>query len=274
MAIPIKTKKEIQAMCEGGEKLSRVLKKVLENVIPGITLIELDRLAEKLIKKQGGEPNFKMVSGYHWATCLNINQGVVHGIPNDYRLRVDDLLSIDLGMLYRSFHTDMAKTVLVQTQPQSDDPGSSDGFDPGPLSQSKSKSNYKQRFLKAGEEALKKAIQAVKAGNHIGHISQAMGTELARNNLRPVKILTGHGIGRKLHQPPTIPCFLKGEIKKTLLLEPGMTLAIEAIYVEKEPDLRVENDGWTIVTRDGGLAGLFEKTVLVREKGVQILTDW
>jgi len=244
--IPIKTAKEIGLMREGGRKLAGVLDQVLRAVKPGVSLKELDQLAESLVKKQGGKPSFKMVKGYHWATCININQGVVHGVPGNYRLRNGDFVSVDIGMFYKGLHTDMARTIPVQTK--------------------------NDIFLKTGEKALKKAIKATKPGNRVGHISKAIEKEIKKAGFSPVKALTGHGVGKKLHEDPQIPCFLKGKIERTSQLKLGMTLAIEVIYTQGKPDVVLAPDGWTVKTADGKLAGLFEDTVVVTAKGGKVLT--
>lgn len=251
--IPTKTKKEIEIMKEGGKKLSFVFGEVLQEIKPGIKLKELDKLAESLIVEQGGFPSFKTVKGYNWATCININEGVVHGVPNDYRIKEGDVVSLDIGMLYRGFHTDMARTVLVRNQ------------------KSKVKSQ-KSRFLGAGKKALRAAITVAKPGKRVGHISAAIEREIRKSGFSPVEALTGHGVGRKLHEEPQIPCFLAGKIEETPLLEQGITLAIEVIYTGGKPDLILEDNGWTIKTADNSLAGLFENTILITKKGPIILT--
>jgi methionyl aminopeptidase len=251
--IPIKTKAEIKKMREGGRRLAWVMDKLLKQTKLGVRLIELDQLAEALIEKQKGKPSFKMVRNYHWTTCLNINQGVVHGIPNNYRIRTNDVVSVDVGMFYHGFHTDMARTIRVQ--------GS--GF--------RVQGN---NFLKAGREALEKAIKAARAGNRLGHVSQAIEKEIRKFGLSPVKVLTGHGVGKKLHEEPQIPCYLEQKIEVTPKLVSGMTLAIEVIYTRGRPDIVLEPDGWTVKTADDSLAGLFENTVVVTDGGGEILTQF
>jgi len=252
--IPIKTEKEIKIMKEGGQKLALVFAEVVKRIKPGVSLKKLDDLAEELIIKQGGFPSFKTVKGYHWTTCININEGVVHGIPNDYQIKEGDLVSLDMGMLYKGFHTDMARTLCVRMQ------------------NSKCKSQD-EKFLEAGREALKAAIKAAKAGNRVGHISAAIEKVIRKAGFSPVEDLTGHGVGKKLHEDPQIPCFLAQPINKTPVLQPGMTLAIEVIYTWGKPDLVLAEDGWTIKTADGKPAGLFENTVLITKKEPVILTD-
>lgn len=249
--IPTKTKDEIERMREGGKRLAQVLEQVLKAVKEGISLKELDKLAESLIEKKQGLPSFKMVNGYNWATCINVNQGVVHGIPGNYRLKDGDVVSLDMGMFYKGLHTDMARTVRAGEQENR---------------------RAGDKFLLAGQKALRKAIKAVKPGNRVGHISKAIQEAIKRNGYKPVRALTGHGIGKRLHEEPQIPCFLKWKIEKTPQLKPGMTLAIEVIYTQGKPDVVLAGDGWTVRTADGKLAGLFEDTVVVTAKGAEVLT--
>lgn len=252
--IPIKTEKEIKLMKEGGRKLALVFNEVVKRIKPGVRLDQLDHLAEELIIKQEGYPSFKTVKGYHWTTCININEGVVHGIPNNYQIKEGDLVSLDIGMLYKGFHTDMARTLCVRMQ------------------NSKCKSQN-EKFLKAGKEALRAAIKAVKTGNRVGHISAAIEKVIRKAGFSPVEDLTGHGVGKKLHEEPQIPCFLARPINQTPVLQPGMTLAIEVIYAWGKPDLVLANDDWTIETADRKPAALFENTILVTKKEPIILTD-
>ncbi len=247
--IPIKTKAEVERMRESGKRLAWVLAQTLKKIKPGVSLKELDSLAESLIKKQKGKPSFKMVPNYHWATCLNINEGVVHGIPDEYQVKDGDLVSVDVGIFYRGFHADMARTIKIQGNQIQDD-----------------------NFLKVGKRALKEATKAAKAGNHLGHISKAIEREIRKGGFSPVKALTGHGIGKKLHEEPQIPCFLEGEIKETPRLSSRMTLAIEVIYIQGKPGVVLDRDGWTVNAANGEKAGLFEDTVLVTDKGGKALT--
>lgn len=243
--IPIKIPKEIQTMKEGARRLEEVLKKVLGEAKPGVSLLQLDRLTEALIEKQGGKPSFKMVPGYKWATCINVNQGVVHGIPNEYRLKEQDVVSIDVGMNFRGLHVDEAWTVEVKSK------------------NSKLKTQN-EKFLEVGRRALEKAVKAAKAGNRVGHLSQVIEKEIKKAGFSPIQVLTGHGVGKKLHEEPQIPCYLKEKIAQTPVLKPGMVLAIEVIYSQGNPEVVLKNDGWTLQTADGSLAALFEKTVFVR----------
>lgn len=250
--IPLKSAKEIKIMKVGGRKLAGVFEQI--KVKPGMSLKEIDSLAEQLIEKQGGKPSFKMVRGYHWATCLNVNQGVVHGVPTDYQLRAGNILSIDIGLFYQGLHTDMARTIGVRSQ------------ESGVKSQD-------EKFLEAGRKALARATQAAQSGNRVGHISKAIEDEIKESNYQPIKALVGHGVGKKLHESPQIPCYLKGKISDTEELKLGMTLAIEVIYTQGKPKVVVNDNGWTVETADGQLAALFENTVAIAKQGPLVLTQ-
>ncbi|MCJ7804516.1 type I methionyl aminopeptidase [Patescibacteria group bacterium] len=249
--IPLKTRQEIGIMKEGGQRLAQVMKETLVIVKPGMALSQINQLIEELILKKDGQPSFKMVPGYHWASCLNVNQGVVHGVPGDYRLKENDFLSLDIGLFFKGFHTDMARTVKVSV--------------------GKNK-NQDDEFLKVGEKALVKAIEMARVGNHVGHLSQAMEKEIRKAGFSPIEVLTGHGVGRKLHEAPPIPCLLWGPIKSTPKLEAGMTLAVEVIYAQGSPEVVLAADNWTIETADNKLAGLFEETIVIQPGKPLILT--
>lgn len=244
--IPIKTQDEIKRMKEGGKRLARVMREVLDQVKPGVKLSKLDRLAESLIEKAGGKPSFKIVPSYHWATCINVDQGVVHGVPDDYQVKAGDLVSVDIGIFYKGLHTDMARTIKVQSS--------------------------NDKFLGVGRRALRQAVRATRTGNRVGHISKVIEEEIKKTGLSPIRTLTGHGVGKELHEEPQIPCFLEGVIEQTAILKLGMTLAVEVIYAQGKPDLILDDDGWTLKTADGSLAGLFEDTIAVTKKGPLILT--
>lgn len=247
--IPIKTAKELEVMQEGGAKLAEIKNELKKQILPGISFEEIEKFAQERIKKGGAKPSFLLVPGYSWATCLNLNQGVVHGIPKRRSLGQGDIVSVDLGIFYRGFHTDTSFSMGV---------GKVD--------------KKKKGFLQTGKKALEKAIGQAKPKKRVGDISLAMQQVLRQKNLSPVRSLTGHGIGRQLHEEPQIPCFLSGSRLDTPELLPGMVLAIEVIYTMGEPELVLEEDGWTVSTKDGKIAGLFEETVAVTENGPRVLT--
>ena len=250
--ISLKTPQEIKIMKEGGKRLALVSQKILKEVCLGVQLNALNNLADELIKKQGGFPSFKMVKGYHWATCLSVNQGVVHGIPGSYRVKEGDLISLDIGIFFKGFHTDMANTIRVDSQ---------------------NNVRSKDKFLEAGKKALCRAIAQAKPGNRVGHISAVIGQQIRAAGYSPIRALTGHGIGRELHEDPQIPCYLRKNLNKTELIKPGMTFAIEVIYAQGKPNLVLSSDGWTIKTADNSLAALFENTIAVTQNGPIVLTS-
>jgi methionyl aminopeptidase len=245
--ITIKTPEEIVIMAEAGKILAQVLQKVLARAVPGTTTVELDKYCEELILAAEAKPSFKMVPDYHHATCMCVNEIVVHGIPTDYRLVRGDILGIDLGVYYRGFHSDGSWSVEI--------------------------GNGKNKFLETGERALELAIQQCVTGKHVGDISQAMQRVIEDGGYAPVKQLVGHGIGRELHEDPEIPCYLRGRAQNTPEIKAGMIFAVEAIYNQGgSPIVYAGDDGWTIVTRDGKPWGLFEHTVAITPGGPRILT--
>jgi methionyl aminopeptidase len=242
--------KKIAAMTKGGKKLAAVRQQLEKLVVPGVSLAEIEQAAQKLIKQSGARIAFNTVPGYDWATCINVNDGVVHGIPHNREIKAGDLVSIDVGLLYDGYYTDTSVTVAA-----------------GEVSETL------QQFLVVGQQALQLAIAEATAGKRVGHISQAIETCLRQAGYQPVKSLTGHGIGEKLHQKPYVPGFLSGPVQKTPVLKHGDTLAVEVIYAQGNGEIVVEDDQWTISTKDGTISGLFEETVLVTDLGSVILTQ-
>lgn len=236
----------------GGAMTGSILSQLLVHARPGVTTAELDCRAETLIKKSGGEPSFKTVTGYHFSICTTVGDQVVHGIPGAYRLEAGDVVGIDIGVFYKGFHTDAAWTIVV--------PGNT------------TKANaHTKDFLKTGVQALKKAIAGAYIGNTIGDIGYAIGSTVEEAGFSVVREFIGHGVGRSLHEDPPIPGFAQpGTGEK---LREGMTLAIEVIYTMGKPDVVIMDDGWTVVTKDHSIAGLFEHSVAITTKGPLILTE-
>ncbi len=248
--IKLKTKEEIEIMKEGGVRLKKVVKELLPIIKVGISTKEIDKEAEKLIKKYNGEPSFKKVNNYQWATCLSINEQVVHTPPSERILRFGDLLTLDIGMYYRGFHTDYAYSLVVGTN----------------------KNKELNHFLKVGRKALSFAIKEAKVGNRLGAISQAIEKQIYKNGFFILKELTGHGIGRQLHEDPYIFGYCQGAIEKTPLIKVGLVIAIEVIYSQSTEKITYERGSqWSIVTADGSLSACFEHTVAVTENGPLIL---
>lgn len=244
-----KTKEEIALMRKSGEICAKALLQVLQKVAPGVTTLELDTIANKAIKKQGAEISFQTVDKYPYTICVSVNDEVVHGLPTKYKLQSGDIIGIDIGALYKGWHSDLAETVTVgNVNPKT------------------------KAFLKTGKQALRAAITQANPGNHIGDISSAMQRVVEGNGYAVVRALTGHGVGRELHEEPAIPCF--GNTGKGELLTENMVIAIEVIYNMAKSDVVWKNDdGWTISTADGSLSGLFERTVAITKNGPEVLTQ-
>ena len=254
MSLSPRSKGELSLMRKSGEITAKALKAVLKAVKPGITLIELDNIAEAEIRKNGAAPGFMTVPGYKWTTCVTINHEVVHGIPRDIKLAKGDLFSVDVGAVLNGWHTDAAWSVVVGESVKGE--GLSD----------------KERFLRAGEEAMWQGINQARSGNRIGDIGAAMQKVVEGAGYSVVRSLVGHGIGKKLHEDPEVPGF--GKAGKGLPLKKDMTIAIEAIYNAGGPDVVLDPDGWTISSKDGTWGGLFEMTVIVGGEEAEVLTDW
>lgn len=239
-----------QAMSEGGKKLGKILDALLNFAKPGVSLIEIDNLAEKLISEEKGAPSFKTVKGYKFATCLCLNDVVVHGLPTNYILKKGDILGIDAGFYYQGFHTDAAWTVPIgEMNPQT------------------------KEFLETGQTALLNAIKKAIPGNRVWDISKAIEDTLKKSGYSSVRQLVGHGVGKSLHEAPQIPCFARGKRENSPRLCEGQTLAIEVIYnMGNFPVVYKNDDGWSIKTEDDSLSGLFEHTILITSKKPVILT--
>ena len=247
--IKIKTPEEISIMVEGGAKLGRVKTELAKAVKPGVSALDIEKLAMELIKKEGAEASFTKVPGYHWATCVNVNEGLVHGIPReDLVFKDGDVVSIDVGVYFKGFHTDTSITVAINPDAEV------------------------RNFLRVGEETLNKAIKAAKVGNYIYDISKVIEENVEGAGYSTIKALVGHGVGRDLHEDPQIPCFVPGRIEDSPKIKPGMVFAIEVMYAMGRDDVEILEDGWTIGMRDGKISGLFEDSVAVTENGIKVIT--
>ncbi len=265
--IDIKTSEEIKIMKQGGAILADVLRKVMEQVKPGISELEIDTLAEKLIRERGGEPGFKKVDGYHHTICACTNDVVVHGIPSSYTFKDGDVVCIDCGVFYKGYHTDMAETAIVESQ-------KSPPKAYQPLAEKVKSFGEKEKFLEIGKKALDAGIAQAVLGNRIGHISKAIQDIVEdEGHYSIVRTLIGHGVGKELHEEPEVPGFLDQPIAKTPLLREGMTIAIEVIYNMGGPDVvYAGTDDWTIKTADGSLSAVFERSLAIMKEGPLILT--
>ncbi|WP_428056904.1 type I methionyl aminopeptidase [Candidatus Avelusimicrobium alvi] len=246
--IEVKNDSELQKMREAGKVTAAVLKLMTELVKPGVSTWELDAAAEKTIRSFGATPLFLGYYGFPGSICASVNEEVVHGIPKKDRiLKSGDIISIDTGARLDGFCSDAAITLGV-----------------GKVS------DEAQRLMDVTKKSLFKAIGQVKPGNRLGDVQHAVETFAKSNGMGVVRDYCGHGIGRNMHEEPSIPNF--GTPGTGPLLEKGMVLAIEPMLTAGTFRVRELSDGWTVVTRDGSLAAHFEHTVAVTANGSEIFT--
>jgi methionyl aminopeptidase len=243
-----KSAAELEAMREGGRITAACLKLLTENVRPGITTKELDRMAEDFIRSRGATPEFKGYQGFPASICASPNAMIVHGIPGSYRLRKGDIISLDVGVRYKGFVTDSAMTVAVGEVPKE-----------------------VEELLKTTRECLVAATKQVRVGKRLGDIGHAIQDLAESRGYGVVRDLVSHGVGRKMHEDPQIPNYGSPGTGPRLL--PGMTFAIEPMITLGDHGIRLsEGDGWSIYTADGSLAAHYEHTVAVTENGPWVLT--
>lgn len=246
--IELKSSEEIEKMHAAGRIVSKVLKAMQVEAVPGVSTWKLDQIAEEIIRGCGAVPSFLGYGGFPGSICASVNDEVVHGIPSKTRiLKEGDIVGIDVGAYLNGFHGDAALTVPV-----------------GKVS------SEAKRLLEQTQKALNKALELIKPGIHLSDISSAVETYATAGKLGIVRDYCGHGIGRRLHEDPNIPNY--GEKGKGPILKAGMTLAIEPMLNLGGDEVEVLNDDWTVVTKDGSLSAHFEHTVAVTEKGHLILT--
>ena len=245
--IQLKSEKEIEKMAETGRKLARILKKLQNEVEPGMKTKELNQLAEKLIAVEGGKPNFKNYEGFPTTLCTSVNEAAVHQLPGEYQLRSGDILSLDLGLEYKGFQADIATTIGV-----------------GPIS------SLTQKLITVTREALYRGIEAARAGNHLGDIGFAVESYVVQQDMGVVKELTGHGIGRELHEEPTV--FNFGKKGEGLIIQPGLVICIEPIVSLGSTEIELGEDGFSYCSVDGSLTAHFEQMIAITPQGPQILT--
>lgn len=257
--INIKVAEEIEIMAEGGKILAKIMKELEKQVRPGITTKELDKVTEDLILKSGGKCSFKGYQGFPTCLCTSINEEIVHAVPSERKLKEGDIISLDLGILYKGFHTDMAVTLPVRiVNPEV------------------------QRLIDVTKKALEIGIEKLKPGNYIGDISKAIQKYVEREGFNVVRELCGHGIGRKLHEAPQIlnsVSFDEVTVDKVkyqedakIKLKEGMVLCLEPMVTVGDWRIKKSKDGFGYETKDGSLSCHFEHTIAVTENGAKILT--
>ncbi len=241
----IKSKEEIKLMKESGHLNYLCHQHLKKYIKPGITTKELDDLAFNFITSHDAYPSFKDYQGFPGSICTSINDEVVHGIPGNRVLKEGDIISIDIGVYYKGFHSDSAWTYPV-----------------GKINEEKA------HLLKHTEEALYKGLNEIKDGVTIGKVSQAIENHANKNNLSVIRELIGHGVGKELHEDPEVPNYGNS----SFILKSGMTIAVEPMLNSGTKGIYIIEDGWTIITRDGKPSAHFEHTVVVTDNGYEILT--
>ena len=248
--VELKSEREIEIMRQAAKIVATVLKEISEMVEPGMTTADLDAYAEKRIREMGATPSFKGYHGFPGSICSSINNEVVHGIPSRKKvIHTGDVLKVDTGAYYDGFHGDSCITIAIgQVTPDA------------------------AKLIRVAEETLYKGIEQVKAGAYLLDIAGAIEDHVKANGFSVVEDFTGHGVGRNLHEEPSVFNFRTREMPN-VKLRAGMTLAIEPILNAGTRFTRVLADRWTAVTVDNALSAQFEHTVLVTDEGYEILTD-
>jgi methionyl aminopeptidase len=248
--VEIKSLQEIEIMRRSAAIVATVLREISQLVKPGMTTADLDHYAEQRIREMGATPSFKGYHGFPGSICASVNNEVVHGIPNRKKvIRRGDVLKVDTGAYYEGFHGDSCITIAV-----------------GDVTPAATK------LIQVAEEALYKGIEQVKPGNHLMDIAGAIQDHVEANGFKVVENFTGHGVGRNLHEEPSVFNVRTHELPN-VTLRAGMTLAIEPILTAGSKHTRTLADRWTVVTVDRSLSAQFEHTVLVTDTGYEILTD-
>jgi len=242
-----KSQAEIEGMARAGDVVADTLALIGEELRPGISMLELDRIAEEHIRERGGVPTSKGYRGYPATLCISPNAMIVHGIPTDYRARGGDVVSVDLGVTLDGLIADSAYT-----------------FGVGEISADA------QRLLDVCQEALAAGIEQAQVGHHVSDIGHAIQTVVEGAGFSVVRSLVGHGVGRAYHEDPQVPNF--GAAGRGPELLPGMTLAIEPMINAGGPNVVMHADEWSISSADGSLSAHFEHTVAITEEGPRVLT--
>nr|WP_092073846.1 type I methionyl aminopeptidase [Dendrosporobacter quercicolus]NSL47888.1 type I methionyl aminopeptidase [Dendrosporobacter quercicolus DSM 1736]SDM68562.1 methionine aminopeptidase, type I [Dendrosporobacter quercicolus] len=245
--IILKSDRELAYMRDAGKIVAETLTEVEKAAKPGVSTLELDRIAEEYIKGRGAIPTFKGYNGFPGNICASINEQVVHGIPGLKKLKNGDNVSIDIGAVINGYNGDAAVTVAV-----------------GDVDASV------QKLLEVTEQSLYKGIEKAMAGNRLGDISHAVQAHAEAYGYGVVRDYVGHGIGRKMHEDPQVPNY--GQPGRGPRLKSGMTLAIEPMINLGTHEVKTLDDGWTVVTKDGKPSAHFEHTIAITDDKPEILT--
>lgn len=247
--IQVKSREGLARMGEACRITAAALKYLAGLVAPGVTTGELDRKARVFFKDHGAEPSFLGYNGYPGSICTSVNEQVVHGIPGSYALREGDILSIDAGAYVNGYHGDAARTFAVgEISPEA------------------------EQLIRVTRECFFEGAKAARAGGYVSDISRAVEARALRYGYGVVRELTGHGIGRRMHEEPSIPNYVEPRAGRGARLLPGMTLAVEPMINLGGREVECLADGWTVVTRDGSLSAHYENTIAVTQGEPLILT--
>ena len=248
MPVVIKSEREIELMTHAGKILAEVHEKLKEEISSGITTYQIDQIGEELIRAQGCIPSFLNYNGYPASVCVSINEEVVHGIPSKERILTEgDIVSLDIGVLYKGYHSDAARTYGV-----------------GKISKDA------EDLIRVTKESFYEGIKYATKEYRLFDISKAIGEYAQSRGYGVVEALCGHGVGKDLHEEPQIPNYDMG--RRGMRLRPGMTLAIEPMINLGTKDVKWLDDKWTVVTMDGKISAHYEHTILITENEPQILT--
>jgi len=245
--IYLKNNSEIEKLYYAGQVVKETLLMLEDNIMPGVTTIELDKIAEEFILSKKCKPGFKGLYGYPSTLCTSIDDEVVHGLPSNRVLQEGEIIGIDVGSIYKGYYGDHAKTFCV---------GSVD--------------KNMEKLVNITKRSLEIGIESAKAGNQLGDIGYSIQKYVEQNGCSVVRDLVGHGIGQKLHEEPQVPNF--GNKGTGIELEPGLCLAIEPMVNIGSYEVYTKEDDWTICTVDGMPSAHFEHSIAITENGVRILT--
>jgi methionyl aminopeptidase len=247
--IILKAAWELDVLRRSNRLVAEALLELSRRVKPGVTTLELDRVAEAYLRARGAEPAFKGYRNYPYTLCASVNEAIVHGFPSERRLAEGDILSLDMGAVVDGYYGDAAVTLPVgRIAPEA------------------------ERLLRVTRECLDRAVAAARRGARLADVSQAVQAHAEAHGFSVVRTFVGHGIGKGLHEAPQIPNFVEPGQGRGPVLKAGMVLAIEPMVTAGRPDVRVLEDQWTAVTADGSLAAHFEHTVAITENGTEVLT--
>ena len=248
MAITVKSEREIELMRESCKRLADVFQNLESAVRPGMSTLDIDAMGEKLIRGHGCIPNFLHYNGYPASICVSVNEEVIHGIPKrDHILQEGYIVILDAGLIYKGYHSDMART-----------------FGVGEISEEA------KLLIERTKQSFFDGIKMARAGNHLFDISNAIDASIKPYGYGIVREFVGHGIGSKLHEDPQIPNFK--QLRRGPKLYAGMTLAVEPMINIGRADVVVLDDDWTVETADGSLSAHYENTILITEGEPEILT--